>query len=141
MGCLICLAGNDVVPKFKGTTHLSFIKHVLANATLRRGLFSLISHDGTLMNVIINKECYFNTLKSLKCPLPNIIDPSMLTYDEIREMTIRSKDNLNLAVPGSKTNPMNFSTSPQGLKVTKKPRSRSAKRRSSRNSDTVASLA
>jgi len=76
----LCMAGNDFLPKFHGMTHLSFLKVFCQHSCFQEGLIDFNSNT-------INKETLLTFLKYLYCP--NSLDPERLTYDEVRQLTIK----------------------------------------------------
>ena len=93
ISCILCMAGSDFVPKFMQTTHLTLLKHVMAQDTWRRGLFQIRNSDIHL-GISVDESVYFDVLKALKCPMQGTYDPHRLSYDDVRQLTIRSSSNL-----------------------------------------------
>ena len=81
LAMILCLGGNDFIPKFHGITHLKVTQLFLSMSKYRDGLFSLDEDCVTNHNVLED------FLKALYCP--KSLDVNLLTYEEVRQLSIR----------------------------------------------------
>ena len=76
----LCLAGNDFLPKFHGITHFTVLRQVCQNRHFQEHLFNL--------NLgMVDGKTLLDFLKHLYCP--SSLNPEKLSYEEVRQMTIK----------------------------------------------------
>ena len=86
---VLCLGGNDFLPKFHGLSHE---KWVTETTQIPNGLENIVQYTidkKTVKPVIgtVNEEIYFEIVKRLYCP--SSIDADAVSLDAVRQMSIK----------------------------------------------------
>ena len=86
---ILCIGGNDYIPKFHGISHLQWMKAIVENKTYCDNLFLIMRHEHThaIESISVNEEVYVRILKDLYCPKK--LQSGNLTYEEVRQMSIK----------------------------------------------------
>ena len=79
---VLCLGGNDFVPKFYGINHLKILDLFLKDSDFCDRLFKI--NDGTLT---VNKEVYIQFIKFLYCR-KGMGNPRFVTFDEVKRSSM-----------------------------------------------------
>lgn len=82
----MCLGGNDFLPRFKGITHQKMIQNIFGNSEVRKELFMYNTSESPSKCEICS-EVYLQLLKCLFCPKG--LNPEALSYDDVRQMSIK----------------------------------------------------
>lgn len=81
---VLCIGGNDFLPKFQGHTHAKLLELFLSQPHFISNLFTLNNRDGCgLTNVPVFKDL----MKHIYCPAS--CDPSKLSLEAIRNLSIK----------------------------------------------------
>ena len=84
----LCMGGNDFVPKFHGISHQN-IMSTLFDGFLNDLLNLKHDNSGKLIGAEINQESYINLMKVLYCPKRLLHAVCDLTFEEIRQISIK----------------------------------------------------
>ena len=84
----LCMGGNDFVPKFHGISHQN-IMSTLFDGFLNNLLNLKHDNSGKLIGAEINQESYINLMKVLYCPKRLLHAVCDLTFEEIRQISIK----------------------------------------------------
>lgn len=83
---ILCMGGNDYLPKVRGISHLKLLQEVIN----REKLATLIHFEGNqfcFTKGYIDEETYIYVMKCFFCP--KSYDPSKLSFDEVRQLSVR----------------------------------------------------
>ena len=81
LAMILCLGGNDFIPKFHSISHLKVTQLFLSQSRYRDGLFSLNESNVT------NHDILEDFVKELYCP--KSFDVNLLNYEEVRQLSIK----------------------------------------------------
>ena len=86
---VLCLGGNDYIPKFYEITHLQWMMTITEDKTYCDGLFKVERNRQTCVieRVELNEEIYLSILKKIYCP--RHLCHEKLGYEEIRQISIK----------------------------------------------------
>ena len=86
---VLCIGGNDYIPKFYGISHLQWMKAIIENKTCCDNLFLIArqEHTHAIESISVNEDVYISILKDLYCP--KRLRGRNLTYEEVRQMSIK----------------------------------------------------
>ncbi|XP_045182551.2 uncharacterized protein LOC123541205 [Mercenaria mercenaria] len=89
---MICIGGNDFIPKFYQISHKTILSKMLNNQHYRQFLIRIID-----FKPMLDQECYTEFVKDLFCPRKYAAKD--LSYDEVRCVTINKQDDQKTADP------------------------------------------
>ncbi|CAG2186631.1 unnamed protein product [Mytilus edulis] len=84
---ILSLGGNDFLPKFYQISHSLTVDLFMREATFREGLVTINTEEGKVVSVNFDADHYTEFIKYLYCP--KLYDASKLTYEEVRQMSIK----------------------------------------------------
>lgn len=87
LAVVLSLGGNDFLPKFHSISHSTQLDMFLKEILLRENLVTIAVDSGKVTSVNFNTEIYSEFIKDLYCP--KMYDPSKLTFEEVRQMSIQ----------------------------------------------------
>ena len=87
---VLCAGGNDFIPKYHGYSHDAVLKAFLASADLQQSLFKLeFNADGTCKSGMVDVDRYVELVKGMYLPKSLASMTQSLTYDEVRQLTVK----------------------------------------------------
>ena len=87
---VLCIGGNDFIPKYHGYSHDAILKVFLKHKDFQEQLFILsFSKDGGCTDVKINADVYDQFIKTVYTPKQILVQQTELSFEETRQITMK----------------------------------------------------
>ena len=87
MAVCLSLGGNDFLPKFYGISHATKLYIFLKHEQIYNNLIHIITENNKILSIDFSSNAYKDFMKHVYCPI--FFNPSRLTYQEVRQMSIQ----------------------------------------------------
>jgi len=83
---VLCMGGNDFLPKFHGITHMKLMQTVVVDRHLTN-IMQIVDDESGTRRGIVDTKTFQTIVKTVYCP--SRYDPVLLTIEEVRQLTIK----------------------------------------------------